>query len=50
MLLDYLMLDVIFEVYVEEDVDCEQFLFVGFFEDVIDCVIVLVDRVEYKWC
>jgi NAD+ synthase (glutamine-hydrolysing) len=44
----YDMLDVILEAYVEEDQDREQLIRRGLPEDVVDRVIQLVDRAEYK--
>jgi NAD+ synthase (glutamine-hydrolysing) len=44
----YDMLDVILEAYVEEDQDREQLIRRGLPEDVVDTVITLVDRAEYK--
>jgi NAD+ synthase (glutamine-hydrolysing) len=44
----YDMLDVILEAYVEEDQDREQLIRRGLPEDVVDTVIALVDRAEYK--
>ena len=45
---DYDTLDAILEAYVEEDADRETLLLAGFDEDVIDRVIALVERAEYK--
>jgi NAD+ synthase (glutamine-hydrolysing) len=45
---DYEILDAILEAYVEEDADREQLLLAGFDADVVDRVISLVDRAEYK--
>ena len=42
------MLDVILEAYVEEDQDREQLIRRGLPEEVVDRVIRLVDRAEYK--
>ena len=45
---DYDTLDAILEAYVEEDADREQLLLMGFDEEVVDRVITLVERAEYK--
>jgi NAD+ synthase (glutamine-hydrolysing) len=45
---DYDTLDAILEAYVEEDADRETLLLAGFEEDVIDRVIAMVERAEYK--
>ena len=44
----YETLDAILEAYVEEDADREQLLLAGFDEEVVDRVIALVERAEYK--
>jgi NAD+ synthase (glutamine-hydrolysing) len=45
---DYETLDAILEAYVEEDADREQLVMAGFDEEVVDRVIALVERAEYK--
>ena len=45
---DYDTLDGILEAYIEEDADREQLVLAGFDPDVVDRVITLVDRAEYK--
>jgi NAD+ synthase (glutamine-hydrolysing) len=45
---DYDTLDAILEAYVEEDADREQLLMMGFDGEVVDRVIALVERAEYK--
>jgi NAD+ synthase (glutamine-hydrolysing) len=45
---DYDTLDAILEAYVEEDADREQLLMMGFDGEIVDRVIALVERAEYK--